>query len=159
MEDRGAALGVELGVAVTSLRIGNIAGLDAILGGWRPGFALDVLPGGGTPRRSYVGMGDLAQALADVAAAEALPPALNIASPGAIAMGDLLAAAGLTWQPRPAPETVIAQVELETTRLAALSPVGAAPADADRMVQDWHRLAPYVTQDEPPRGPKGQGPT
>ena len=56
MEARGAALGAELGVAVTSLRIGNIAGIDAILGGWRPGFSLDQFDDGRTPRRSYIGM-------------------------------------------------------------------------------------------------------
>lgn len=148
MEERGAALGAELGVPVTALRIGNIAGLDAILGGWKPGFQLDVLPDGGTPRRSYIGMGDLAQALADVVAAPDLPSVLNIAAPGPVAMGDLLDAAGLVWQPRPAPETVIAQVALDTSRLAALSLVGATPADPARMVADWRRLAPYVTQDK-----------
>ena len=154
MEERGVALGAALGVPVTALRIGNIAGIDAILGGWRPGFALDVLPGGGTPRRSYIGMGDLAQALADVVAAADLPPALNIAAPGPIAMGDLLDAAGLEWTPRPAPETVIARVALDTARLAAISPVGTKPADPVRMVEDWRRLAPYVTQN---KKTKGQG--
>ncbi|NDW44259.1 NAD(P)-dependent oxidoreductase [Ruegeria sp. PrR005] len=146
METQGAALAADLGVGLTSLRIGNIAGLDAILGGWRAGFALDVLPGGGTPRRSYIGLSGLAAALAAVAAAPELPAVLNIASPGTVAMGDLLDAAGLDWHPRPAPADVIAQVELDTTRLAALSPVGASPSDPAGMVADWQRIRPYLAE-------------
>ena len=145
MEARGAALGAALGATVSALRIGNIAGLDAILGGWRPGFALDVLPDGGTPQRSYIGMGDLAQALGDVVAAEDLPPALNIAAPGPIAMGALLDAAGLAWTPRPAPDGVIARVELDPARLAAMSVVGRTAADPSQMVADWRRIGPHVT--------------
>lgn len=146
MEARGTALAVDLDVPLTSLRIGNIAGLDSILGGWRAGFELDVLPDGSTPRRSYIGLSDLAAALAAVVAATELPAVLNIACPGTVAMGDLLDAAGLDWHPRPAPADVIAQVELDTTRLAALSPVGAAPADPAGMVANWCRMRPCLAE-------------
>ncbi len=104
MEADAAALGAREGVQVSCLRIGNVAGADAILGGWRPGFALDCFADGRTPRRSYVGPATLARVLTDLLAAPApLPGVLNVAAPGLIGMGELLDAAGLDWTPRPAP--------------------------------------------------------
>lgn len=146
MEAQGAALAADLGVRLTSLRIGNIAGLDAILGGWRAGFELDVLPDGTAPRRSYIGLSDLARALGAVVAAPELPAVVNIACPGTVAMGDLLDAAGLGWSARTAPAGVIARVELDTARLAALSPVGAVPAEPAALVADWRRLKPCLVE-------------
>ena len=110
MEERGAVLGAELGVAVTSLRIGNIAGLDAILGGWRPGFRLDRFADGRSPRRSYIGLATLARTLRELPLMEGLPGALNIAEPGMVEMGALLDAASLAWEAQEAPETAIPEV-------------------------------------------------
>ncbi|WP_254695228.1 NAD(P)-dependent oxidoreductase [Leisingera sp. NJS201] len=73
MERRCAALGAELGVPVCALRIGNIAGLDAILGGWREGFVLDRFADGSSPRRSYIEVQALAQVLAALLVQPVLP--------------------------------------------------------------------------------------
>jgi len=135
MEAEGAELGARLNVAVTALRIGNIAGLDAILGGWQPGFELEVFPDGRSPRRSYIGVRDLARVLADLCAAQDLPGLLNLAAPEPIEMGALLDAAGLDWTARPASASAIAQVHLAVTRLARLSPP--ASADPVQMVAEW----------------------
>lgn len=128
---------------VCCLRIGNVAGADAILGGWRSGFALDVLADGRTPLRSYIGPETLAQVLAALVCAApggGLPRALNIAQPGPVAMGDLLDAAGLPWAPRPAGPQTLARVMLDTTRLADL---GCAPARAtpESLVAEWRASA------------------
>ena len=127
------------GQGVTILRIGNVAGADAALGGWRPGFTLDAFPDGTTPARSYIGPGMLASVLGALMGAlmEArdLPQVLNIAQPGAVEMGALLTAAGLPWATRPAPETAIARVAFETGRLTALVPV--PPATPQGLVADW----------------------
>ena len=145
MELRGTALAAELGVAVTALRIGNIAGIDAILGGWRPGFRLDQFCDGRTPRRSYIGVQSLAQVLGDLLAARPstpsseLPQALNIASPGLIEMGALLDAAGLAWDPQPAPETAIGELSLSTAALARVIPLP-DPVRAETLVAQWRAV-------------------
>lgn len=128
-----------LGLPHCSLRIGNIAGLDAALGDWRPGCQLDTFGDGQTPRRSWIGMATLADTLAALCAHEDLPVALNLAQPGTVAMGALLDAAGRDWQPRPAPPTAIARVELEVTRLLRLLPL--PPATPEGLVSEWRACA------------------
>ena len=137
MEQAVQEEGARLGVAVTSLRIGNIAGLDAILGGWREGFTLDRFADGRTPRRSYVGPGALAALLLALARHTGLPPVLNLALPGAVEMGALLDAAGLPWTPRPAGAGAIPEVELDTALLGSLLPLDAGPARPEELVADW----------------------
>jgi nucleoside-diphosphate-sugar epimerase len=140
METRGAALGRALGVPVCALRIGNVAGADAILGGWRPGFALDRFADGRTPRRSYVGPVTLARVLAQLAARRDLPDRLNIAAPGVVEMGALLDAAGLGWTPRPAPDTAIAEVALDTRRLERIVDLPAQAGSAAQLVAEWRQM-------------------
>ena len=102
---------------VTVLRIGNVAGADAILGGWHNRMAIDVLPDGGTPRRSYIGPQTLTHVLYQLCQAQSLPDVLNVAAPGMVEMGALLDAAGLAWSQKPATGATIAQVELSTKRI------------------------------------------
>ena len=124
----------------TVLRLGNVAGADAILGGWTPGFALDVLPDGGTPRRSYIGPKTLVRVLHTLAAVDDLPPVLNIAAPGALAMGDLLDAAGLAWSPRTPDAQVIAKVSLDTSLLSTFIDWQPQDSTAHGMVHEWKGL-------------------
>ncbi|WP_372574047.1 NAD-dependent epimerase/dehydratase family protein [Ruegeria jejuensis] len=147
MEAGGGALARKLGVEFCVLRIGNIAGLDAILGGWQPGFELDVFDGGRSPRRSYIGVQSLARVLAGVLAAPRLPEILNIAAPEVVEMGALLDAAGRRWTPRPAPDSAIAEVRLDTSALQQIAPVPAEHADPVQMVAQWRLLEPYVTEE------------
>lgn len=141
MEARARDLADRLGVTLCALRIGNVAGADAILGGWRPGFALDRFADGRTPRRSYVGPRTLAWALRALAGARDLPGVVNVASPGAVEMGALLDAAGLDWRARPAPESAIAHVELATARLGRLVDLPAAAGRAETLVAEWRGLS------------------
>ncbi|UTS82929.1 NAD-dependent epimerase/dehydratase family protein [Phaeobacter piscinae] len=120
MEQAAQARAAELGLEISLLRIGNIAGIDAILGGWRAGFCLDQFADGQTPRRSYIGPRTLAEVLASLIQCPDLPQVLNIAQPGAVAMGDLLQAAGLDCARKPAPAQAIAEVQLDVTRLIGL---------------------------------------
>ncbi len=140
METRGAALGAELGVAVTSLRIGNIAGLDAILGGWREGFVLDRFGDGATPRRSYIGLITLARVLGDLVAADDLPAVLNVAAPGTVEMGALLDRAGLPWAPRLPGDTVIPEVCLSTRELERFTALNARDAMPETLVEEWRAM-------------------
>lgn len=121
----------------TTLRLGNVAGADAILGGWRPGFTLDQLPDGTTPRRSYIGPTRLAHLLHDLAQKTTRPDCLNVAAPGAVEMGALLDQAGLAWTARPATGKTLANVTLDTARLERLTVFHADDSAAAGIVADW----------------------
>lgn len=139
---RGEAVLAEVPGACV-LRIGNVAGADALLSGARPGIAvtLDRFADGATPRRSYMGPKTLAEVLSHLvrlAGQGALPGVLNVTAPGpGVAMGDLLAAAGLRWTPRPAPESALPAVVLETARLAALMDLPPESGEAASIVAEW----------------------
>ncbi|WP_432817261.1 NAD-dependent epimerase/dehydratase family protein [Sulfitobacter sp. JB4-11] len=137
MEQAGLALGAQIGQAVTVLRIGNVAGADAILGGWHEGMRIDQLPDGSTPARSYIGPQALARVIAGLATKAKLPSVLNVAGPGVVEMGALLDAAGLPWAPRPAPDGVIRKVALSTQELARYVPL--TDTTAQGLVAEWLR--------------------
>ncbi len=140
------------GPGLTLLRIGNIAGLDALLGRRRQAgpVVLDPVPGYARgPVRSYIGPQVLATTLAGLAvraaAGEALPQVLNLAAPRPVAMADLLDAAGMEWSWGPPAPQAIGAVTLDTTALQGLvrmSPVASSPAG---MVQEWRSLPPGAT--------------
>lgn len=136
MESEAAALGAALGVHVTALRIGNVAGADALLAQDGPRRILDRFADGQGPRRSYIGPRALAQILAGLSRLEvALPKCLNIALEGPVAMADLCAAAGLEVEWRPAPPEALPEVTLDTRRLARIMPV--PKADPAEIIADW----------------------
>ena len=134
------AAALATGHPVTALRIGNVAGADAILGGWRAGMQLDRFADGRTPARSYIGPRTLARAVHALTCAEAPPAVINIAAPGSVEMGALLDAAGLAWQPRPAPDTAIATVTLATDRLAHHLSFAPEDGTAAGLVAEWHAM-------------------
>jgi hypothetical protein len=133
------------GPGLTVLRIGNVAGADALLGARRAGpVLLDPTPDGRGPVRSYIGpmtlAGVLAQLCTQAAAGAALPRVVNVALPRPVAMADLAAAAGLPWQWGPVNPAVIPEVALDTGRLQALvklPPVAGRPAV---LVQEWRQV-------------------
>lgn len=134
-EEAALARAAQTGQGVTLLRIGNVAGADAILGGWAPGFTLDSFADGTTPARSYIGPATLAHVLATLCGMEDLPQILNIASPGVVEMGALLAAGDLPYDTRPAPDTAIPRVEFSTERLTSRIPLPQATPDS--IVAEW----------------------
>lgn len=121
----------------TVLRLGNVAGADAILAGWVPGFQLDQLPDGSTPCRSYIGPNALARTLVALANKRALPPLLNVAAPRCVQMGALLDAARLAWTPRPATAATLPTVNLDTTRLGMFTEFKASDSTPIGIVEDW----------------------
>ena len=127
------------GPRVTVLRLGNVAGADALFGNLTPGAVpvIDVWPDGATPRRSYIGPLALARVLQALAAAPDLPPVLNVAAPGTVAMGDLATAAGHAWTKAPAPPGALRALQLDTGPLQARVPLPAAAATAAGLVAEW----------------------
>lgn len=135
------------GPPTCALRIGNVAGADALFGAMASGpVTLDRLADGTSPRRAYVGPLTLARALAALLAAPALPPVLNLAQPGLLAMSDLLDAAGVpfAWRDNPA---ALPALEMDLSRLTALAPL--PPATPESLVAEA-RLAGWR--------PHGEGP-
>ncbi len=105
------------------LRIGNIAGADAILGPRAAGHAivLDPVPDGARgPVRSYIGPQVLAQALSALCQTacrdQSLPLVMNLCQPGPVAMADLLDGAGLCWGFGPPRAAVLPRVALCTAQ-------------------------------------------
>lgn len=124
----------QVAAGLTLLRIGNIAGADALLGGNEPGrrVVLDPVAGQNGPERSYIGPTVLAAVFSRLAAlvveGTALPVLLNVAQPGRIAMGDLLDAAGRDWGFGPPNAAVLPRLTLASDRLATLVPLPATSA-------------------------------
>ncbi len=130
-----------LGERLTILRLGNLAGADALLGSTGK-VVLDPVPGGGGPIRSYIGPSAFARALTRLMALRArgqvLPPVINLALPGAVDMADLLRAAGRDWRFGPPRPGVVARVEVDVSRLVKLVPL--PPARAADIVADLDTL-------------------
>lgn len=136
------------GPGLTVLRIGNIAGFDALLGGLRPDqtVRLDPVAGRtGGPARSYIGPLSLGSVLVQLAGLAAkgrrLPKILNVAAAPPVSMGDLLDAAGADWRYGAPNPGVLPKVELNLGLLAELVDLPPAAGRAAAMVAEWRGLA------------------
>jgi len=116
------------------LRLGNVAGADALLGRAGAEVILDPVGDGG-PVRSYIGPATLAGVLSVLIAAPDLPRILNIAEPPPVSMGALLTAAGVPWHFGPPRAGTIPRVGLDTRRLQSICPL--PQADPVRMIAEW----------------------
>lgn len=127
------------------LRLANLAGGDMLFRNIRDDLpiSLDPIEGQtGGPLRSYIGPVTLGRVLdgliVRLSRGQALPRVLNLAQPGALAMAEILQAAGARWswgQPRAA---AIPRVTLSTARLAGL--VSLPPATPDSLVAELAAL-------------------
>lgn len=113
--------------SVTVLRLGNVAGADALLTPALDGrdMTLDQFADGSTPRRSYIGPKTMADAflrIAETPPAPGQPRLLNLAQPQPVEMGALLDAAAVNWTPRPAAQNALAEVVLDLSKLKKLWP-------------------------------------
>jgi UDP-glucose 4-epimerase len=127
------------GLSVCSLRIGNVAGADALLinaAKTEPHF-IDRFASGGGPVRSYIGPASLARVIEALAAAPELPPVLNVAAPAPVAMVDLARAAGGDWRWRPAPEGAVERLTLDCSALGRYVHFAPAESTATELVAQW----------------------
>ena len=126
------------GLAITALRIGNVAGADALLGGMQPGqpTKIDCFADGTGPVRSYIGPISLADVLARLLGQD-LPPVLNIGAPNPVAMADLAQAAEADWHYQPAPATAYQRITLDCSLLAQHYSFTENQSDAAAMVAEW----------------------
>ncbi len=134
-----------LGGRLTILRLANLAGADALLGGNPGGLptVLDPVDGGATgPVRSYIGpvtfAGVLGHLLGRLGSGDVLPGVLNIAQPGSVGMADVLNASGRDWHFGPPRGGVVPKVVVDVARLAALCPL--AEVTAAGLLAELHGL-------------------
>jgi len=132
------------GLDICCLRIGNVAGADALLlnadrAGPGGAVVIDRFADGGGPVRSYIGPSTLAAVLATLCRhAGPLPPVLNVAAPRPVAMTALAQAAGARIETRPAPPGAHQRITLDCRRLAALHRFEVDDSTAAGMVRQWH---------------------
>ncbi len=125
---------------ICALRIGNVAGADALLGAAAHTSArdLDIFPDGDGPRRSYLGPTRLFEILTALADHEGnLPSVLNLGGHMPVSMNALLESAKLPWHPRPCTLAGHQKIVLNSDRLAALCPAIDLHQDAEAIVADW----------------------
>ncbi|MGB1033439.1 MAG: NAD-dependent epimerase/dehydratase family protein [Primorskyibacter sp.] len=130
------------GSNVTSvfLRIGNVAGADRLAASGRSGqvISLDQFPDGRGPRRSYIGPKALVRVMLWAAMARDVPRIVNVSAPHPIGMEDLAHAMGwpITW--RPAPDTAIPEVALDTRLLQRLCPLSKESSNPEVIARELH---------------------
>jgi nucleoside-diphosphate-sugar epimerase len=141
-----AAIWRARGLQVSTLRIGNVAGADALLctaakarSGGEP-LRLDSFADGTGPMRSYIGPATLAEVLETLARQFAPPQVLNVASPDPVTMQALAEAAALPFVFAPAPASARQSVTLDCTALAALHRFRPADSDPAEMVAQLRRI-------------------
>ncbi|WP_170157915.1 NAD-dependent epimerase/dehydratase family protein [Litoreibacter meonggei] len=137
-----------VGPEVCCLRIGNVAGADALLGRARDvtdsnPIKLDQFPDQKGPLRSYIGPAHLARCLEQLVRHEgALPPVLNCAAEPPVAMADLVQAANLpwVWSPAPVERYQTQRITLDCTLLAQTLGAQSLAASPDNMVAELRNL-------------------
>lgn len=129
------------GMQVCTLRIGNVAGADALLLNAATGQAvrIDQFADGAGPQRSYIGPQTMARVLAGLVGRD-LPDVLNLAAPQPVAMADLADAAGVDWAWQTAPQTAYQTITLECSRLSSLHAFTPTDSTAQAMVAQWQSL-------------------
>ncbi|MFB2531552.1 NAD-dependent epimerase/dehydratase family protein [Paracoccus sp. p4-l81] len=131
------------GLEVCCLRIGNVAGADALLLNGPKASAetpirIDRFADGGGPIRSYLGPATLAAVVQSLACTSApLPDQINIAAPGPIGMDQLADAAGLPWVWSPAPTGAHQRITLTTDLIAGLHSFAPTDSNPAEMVRQW----------------------
>ncbi|MGJ8598174.1 NAD-dependent epimerase/dehydratase family protein [Sulfitobacter sp.] len=134
------------GVALCCLRIGNVAGADALLGNGAalaPGarLQLETFKDRGTPVRSYIGPQSLAHVILSlIQKRDRLPVVLNIAAPRPVSMRALAEAADIAYDLCPANDDAHQYVTLTCDTLAALHRFEPAEAEPCEMVRQWRAL-------------------
>lgn len=123
----------------TLLRLGNVAGADALFSKLTGPVTLDRFADGQGPSRSYIAPRDLARVIARLATCplSQLPEVLNVAGPHPVAMADIARAAGVAMTWRAAPPGALARMTLATDGLSALGLHLPDSSDPARLVAQW----------------------
>lgn len=130
-------------IEVCCLRIGNIAGADALLLNAPKAtpdapLIIDQFANGSGPLRSYIGPTQFGDVLAKLACYEGqLPPTLNVAGTSPVRMEDLAIAAAIPWRYELAPKTSHQSIILDCSALEALIDMPNGTNNAKSITLDW----------------------
>lgn len=111
---------------VSALRIGNVAGADALLLNRAKATAdrpllIDRFQDGSGPSRSYIGPKTLARVCQTLTTTlSRLPAVINVAAPEPLKMEELAIAANIPWTYKPAPSTAHQNITLDCGNLTLL---------------------------------------
>lgn len=136
----------EAGTEVCCLRIGNVAGADALLlnapdASINAPLVIDCFPDGHGPQRSYIGPAALGDILCKLAHhANELPFLLNVAALEPIYMEELANAAGLPWASRKPSLHASQRIVLNCKRLADLIPLHSGMGLASTLISEWREF-------------------
>ena len=128
---------------ICCLRIGNIAGADALLLNASKAtpetpLIIDRFPDGAGPLRSYIGPTQAGDVLAKLACYQGtLPPVLNLAGTAPIHMEELAIAAALPWRYEKAPRTSHQSITLDCSVLNSLIDMPLGTDNAKMITLDW----------------------
>ena len=143
MEAMARNVAADTNMEICCLRIGNIAGADALLlnaskATPKTPLIIDRFPNGAGPLRSYIGPTQAGDVLAQLACHQGtLPPVLNLAGTAPIHMEELAVAAALPWCFATAPQTARQSITLDCSVLAALIDMPCGTDDAKTITLDW----------------------
>lgn len=131
------------GLDLCYLRIGNVAGADALLlnaarAGTGQSIPIDTYADGHGPIRSYLGPLTLASVLRTLCMIpDPLPDILNIAAPEPVSMDALARAADQPWYSRVAAHDVPQSITLDCAALARIHRFDPQDSDPGEMVRQW----------------------
>ena len=143
MEAMARNIAADTDMEICCLRIGNIAGADALLLNASKAtpetpLIIDRFPDGAGPLRSYIGPTQAGDVLAQLACHQGtLPHVLNFAGNAPIYMEELAIAAALPWRYRTAPQTARQSITLDCSVLATLIDMPRGTHDAKTITLDW----------------------
>lgn len=141
--ERACTLWQDRGMNVCCLRIGNVAGADALLlnvakAGPFQSIDIDIFADGHGPLRSYIGPRTMASVLHGLCLYEGhLPSVLNVAAPIPIHMEALADAAGQTWVGRHHGCERHQNITLNCEALAKLYAFDASDSIPATMIEQW----------------------
>lgn len=137
----------ETGVDLCCLRIGNVAGADALLLNIAKTksddvVTIDVFEDGCGPLRSYIGPRTMAAALQSLCEYPApLPDVLNFAVPTPLRMESLAEAAQHPWRKRFSSKKFYQNISLNCSALSMLHSFGTSDALPETMIEQWKACA------------------
>jgi nucleoside-diphosphate-sugar epimerase len=131
------------GIDLCFLRIGNVAGADALLMNVASAapdapIAIDLFADGRGPLRSYIGPRSMAAVLWSLCRHEGpLPPVLNLAAPVPVHMEELATAAGHPWSGRNASGQGHQTITLNCNQLTEIHSFDRGESTPAEMIRQW----------------------
>lgn len=145
--EQACAIWREDGMDLCMLRIGNVAGADALLLNVAKADAgkaieIDIFDDGRGPVRSYIGVKTLASVLQSLCLhPDPLPNTLNIGMPDPISMDALADAAHQPWRERSPSGPTPQRITLDCNLLASLHDFNDLESQPEEMVRQWKEIS------------------